>query len=93
MTVKEEAASLVAETHPQEARQEAITQEAHQEEAHQEEAFQEEAHQEEAHQAAAHQEAVQLEEELPIHFREDDAHRMISRTSSCWRNLVRMAEA
>ena len=83
----------MAEAYPQEARQEAITQEAFPEEAHQEEAFQEEAHQEEAHQAAAHQAAVQLEEDLPVHFREDDAHRMISRTLSCWRNLVRMAEA
>ena len=86
MAVKEEAASLTAEVHPQEARQEAVTLE--------EEAFQEEAHhEEEAHRAAAHQEAVFLEEDPPAHFREGDAHKTIDRTSSCWRSLVRMAEA
>ena len=85
MAVKEEAAST-AEVYPQEARPEAATLE--------EEAFQEEAHQEEeAHRAAAHQEAVFLEEDFPAHVREGDVHTTSDRTSSCWRSLVRMAEA
>ena len=78
MTVEEEAASPVAEAHPQEARQEAITQEAFPEEAHQEE---------------AHQEAALPEEDIPAHFREGDAHKTIGQTSSYWRNLDRTAEA
>ena len=92
-TVEEEAAFPVAEAHPREARRQAVTLEAFPEEVFPEEVHQEEeVHQAAAHQAAAHQ-AAHLEEDLPAHFREGEAHETIGQTSSYWRNPDRMAEA